>query len=92
MATQATFNKIKRSFTISPESAAFLQEARQQSNAGSDSEALDLLLRELMLKRRLAAIEAAYTDYYDAISGDQLQEDSAWAEMAGRSLVTGVDQ
>jgi hypothetical protein len=92
MATRATFNKIKRSFTITPESAAFLREARQETNAGSDSEALDLLLHELMLKRRLRAIEVAYTDYYDSITDAQSTEEREWAEMAGPNLIASAEQ
>jgi hypothetical protein len=84
-------NKIKRSFTITPESAQFLREARKEIHAGSDSEALDLLLRELMLKRKLRALDAAYTDYYDSISEAQSCEEQEWATMAGPGLVAGLE-
>ena len=90
MTYQATSNKIKRSFTITPESAAFLRQSRQEINAGSDSEALDLLLRELMHKRKLRAIDAAYTDYYDAIPDSQVEEEREWAEMAGPNILAGI--
>ena len=49
MAIQATVRKIKRSFTLAPEVAAFVTETRARRRAGSDSEALNLLLRESML-------------------------------------------
>lgn len=91
MTTQATANKIKRSFTISPESLAFLQEARQERQAGSDSETLELLLGELMLKRKLRKIETAYTDYYDSVSDEQLVEDQEWARMAGPNVLNRVE-
>ena len=84
-------NKVKRSFTITPESAQFLRQARTEIHAASDSEALDLLLRELMLKRKLKALDAAYTDYYDSISEAQLGEEQEWATMAGPGLVAGID-
>ena len=41
---------MKRSFTLTPEVAAFVTETRQRRRAKSDSEALVLLLRELMLE------------------------------------------
>ena len=91
MSTQATANKIKRSFTITPESAAFLREARAERNAASDSETLDLLLKELMVNRQLAAIDAAYKDYYDSISDGQIEEESEWAKMVGRNVFAGIE-
>jgi hypothetical protein len=91
MATQATLNKIKRSFTITPESAEFLREARAERNAASDSETLDMLLRELREKRQLAAIDAAYTEYYDSVSDEQLEEESEWAKMVGPNVFAGIE-
>jgi hypothetical protein len=91
MATKATLNKIKRSFTISPESEAFLRESRAERKAGSDSETLDLLLKELMDKRKLAAIDAAYTDYYDSISDDQIAEEREWAQKVGPNVFAGIE-
>jgi hypothetical protein len=92
MAATATPNKIKRSFTITPESAEFLREARQEINAGSDSEALDLLLRELILQRKRKAIAKAYTDYYDTISETDLAGETAWAEWVGPNVLAGMDE
>jgi hypothetical protein len=91
MATHATLHKIKRSFTITPESAAFLRAARAERNAGSDSETLDLLLRELMEKRKLAEIDAAYTAYYDAASDEQLAEETEWAQKVGPNVFAGIE-
>ena len=89
MAAHATLNKIKRSFTITPESAAFLRLARAERNAGSDSETLDLLLKELMEKHKLAEIDEAYTAYYDAASDEQLEDEKEWAEMVGPNVLAG---
>jgi len=91
MATQATPNKIKRSFTITPESVAFLCEARAERNARSDSETLDILLKELGEKRKLAAIDAAYTAYYDSASDEQLAEETEWAKHAGPNVFAGME-
>ena len=86
-----TAHKVKRRFTISPESAQFLSQARQEIRAGSDSEALDLLLRELMVKRKLKALHAAYTDYYDTVSDAQADQEQEWAAMAGPALASGIE-
>jgi hypothetical protein len=59
MTIQATDRKMKKSFTLAPESVAFLSETRQRRKAGSDSEALDMLLRELMLEAKRQELEAA---------------------------------
>jgi len=90
MSSQATTNKIKRSFTITPESALFLRQSRQEINAGSDSEALDLLLRELMVKRKLRAVDAAYTDYYNSIPDTQVTEERDWAEIVGPNILADI--
>ena len=91
MATHPPLNKIKRSFTITPESAAFLREARKEVNAGSDSEALDLLLKELIEKRKLAEIDAAFKEYYDTASDQQLAEEQEWAAMVGPNILAGME-
>jgi len=91
MATHAIPNKIKRSFTITPDSAEFLRLAREEIRAGSDSEALDMLLRELMLARKTKALEAAYASYYDSLPEESLAEEESWASMAGPDMITGGD-
>ena len=55
MTIQATSRKVKRSFTLTPEVVAFVGEMRQKRGAGPDSEALDLLLREVMLEAKRQA-------------------------------------
>jgi hypothetical protein len=87
MTMQATTRKMKKSFTLTPESIAFLGETRHLRNAGSDSEALDLLLRELMLEAKLRRIDAAYKEYYDTASEEELAEQLQWAEMAGPNIL-----
>ena len=91
MTAQATLNKIKRSFTISPESATFLRDVRAERNAGSESETLDLLLKELMEKRKLAEIDAAFKEYYDTASDAQLAEEREWAQMVGPNVIAGLE-
>ena len=90
MTTQATLNKIKRSFTISPESAAFLRAVQAERKVRSESETLDLLLRELIEKVKLAEIDAAYAAYYDSASEEQLAEETEWAKQVGPNVFAGV--
>jgi hypothetical protein len=92
MTMQATNRKIKRSFTLMPESVAFVGETREKRGAGSDSEALDLLLRELMLEAKRREIDAACQEYYDGASDKDLTEQRQWAEMAGPNIWNGIPE
>ncbi len=80
MTMQATARKMKRSFTLTPESVAFVADTRQKRRAGSDSEALDLLLREARLEVKRQELEASITAYYDSISDEERKEQADWAE------------
>lgn len=91
MTTQATTRKMKRSFTLMPESVAFLAKTRQKRGAGSDSEALDLLLREAMQEAKLQEIDAAYKEYYDTASDEELAEQGEWARMVGPNIMVDID-
>jgi len=91
MTMQATVRKMKRSFTLTPESVAFVAQTRQKRKAGSDSEALDWLLRELMLEAKRQAIDAAYKEYYDTASDAELAEELEWAEMVGPNIMVDID-
>ena len=61
MTIHATNRRVKRSFTLTPDVAAFVSETRQKQRARSDSEALDLLLRESMLEAKRRQLDAAFT-------------------------------
>jgi hypothetical protein len=82
---------MKRSFTLTPEAVAFVGETRQKRGAGSDSEALDLLLREAMLDAKRKEIDAAYKAYYDTASDEELAEQREWAELAGPNVFADID-
>lgn len=90
MTMQATSRKMKRSFTLAPEIVAFVGETRQKRGAGSDSEALDLLLREVMLAAKRQEMDAACKEYYDTASDEELAEQREWAELAGSNMFLGV--
>ena len=90
MTTQAASRKVKRSFTLAPESVAFVHETRQRRRASSDSEALDLLLKDLMLEAERQKIDAAFRAYYDSVGGDDLREQSEWAQGTTRNMWAGI--
>lgn len=79
-------NKIKKSFSISVESDAFIRRMSKERKSNSDSETLDALLSELMATRRQKALEAAYTNYYDSLSDDEVAEERAWGAFAESQL------
>jgi hypothetical protein len=83
---------VKRNFTLSAEALAFLGETRQKRGLRSDSAALDLLLREAMLGEKLRQIDAAYKEYYDTASDEELAEQREWAEMTGPNIFAGVPE
>ena len=91
MTIQATARKLKRSFTLTPESVSFVSETRKKRRANSDSEALDLLLRELILEAKRRQLDAATKAYYDSASDEELAEQSEWAEMAGPNIFVDMD-
>jgi hypothetical protein len=91
MTIQATTRRVKRSFTLTPDVAAFVTETREKQRAKSDSEALVLLLRELMLESKRQQLDAAYKAYYDTASDEELAEQSEWAEMAGPNIMLDLE-
>jgi hypothetical protein len=82
--------KIKKSFSISRESDAFIRKACRERRSNSESETLDALLSELMTIRQRHAIEAAYTDYYDSITEKEIAEETAWGSFVEAQLAEKV--
>ena len=82
--------KVKKSFSISLESEAFLRRMRKERKVSSESETLDVLLRELIAAQKQRAIESAYADYYDSLYDDEVAEQRAWGAFAETQLTEGV--
>jgi len=82
--------KIKKSFSISVASDSFIRRSCRERKSDSESETLDALLSELMAIRQQKAIEAAYGDYYDSLSQDEVAEESAWGAFAESQLAKEV--
>jgi hypothetical protein len=92
MATYTTPRKLKASFTLTPESLEFVRQMRVDRNAGSDSEALDMLLRELAQQEQLRQLDAAVKEYYDNATDEELAEQDSWARGAGPNMFAGVPE
>jgi hypothetical protein len=92
MTIQATTRKVKCSFTLAPDSVAFVRELRKQRKARSDSDALDSLIREAILESKRQAIEAAFKEYYDTVSDEVLQEEREWAKGTSQNMWRGVPE
>jgi metal-responsive CopG/Arc/MetJ family transcriptional regulator len=92
MTTRATVRKLKRSLTLSVDVVAFVDEARKKRGASSESEAVDLLLREAMLDARRQELELACKEYYDTAADEELAEQREWAERIGPNMWIGVQE
>jgi hypothetical protein len=78
--------KIKKSFSISVESDAFIRKSCKERKSDSESETLDALLSELRAIRQQQAVEAAYTDYYDSLNDEDVAEERSWGAFAESQL------
>jgi Arc/MetJ family transcription regulator len=79
MPIQAKTRKMRRSFTLTPEVVAFISDTRERRGVRTDSEAVELLLREAMPEAGPQDIDAAYKEYYDSASDEVLAEQREWA-------------
>jgi hypothetical protein len=80
MTTAIAKRRIKKSYSISVEAESFVRRVRKTRKIASDSEALDMLLREAIEVHRKSAVDAAYKAYYDSASDKELEEEQSWAE------------
>ncbi|HEV2198639.1 MAG TPA: hypothetical protein VGR73_02375 [Bryobacteraceae bacterium] len=74
--------RAKKSFTLSPESVAFLEAMRKQRRAPSVSAVLDAILQAARREQGKAAVERAVADYYGSLSNEEAAEQSTWGEFA----------
>jgi hypothetical protein len=86
MTVATSAQRVKKSFSISREAESFIHKVRQMRNIASDSETLDILLRESIEVHRKSAADAAYKAYYDSASEQELEEEKIWAEFGTAQL------
>jgi hypothetical protein len=92
MKNPARDRKLRRTFTLSPESLAYLEQEARRQQTDSQSSVLDELLQEKTRERRLAALEANVSAYYDGLSDAEVEEDKVWGEFAGSHLALQEDE
>jgi len=75
-------HKEKKSYTLSPESVAFLETMRKKRHAGSISAILEEILQSVRRAQERASIERAVVDYYSKLSSEEAAEQVMWGEFA----------
>ena len=84
--TPPPHRKTKKSYTLSLESAAFLETIKKQRRAASVSAALEELLQSARREHQRAAIGQAVADYYSSLSDREFREQAQWGEFALREF------
>ena len=74
--------KQRRSFTLSPQSIAYLEIEKRRRQADSTSAVLDDILRERLKEKEREKIGASIAAYYDSLSDDQVAENQQWARLS----------
>jgi hypothetical protein len=77
--------KTKKSFTLSPEALAFLEQVRKKRRAESASAALE----EILQAARRASVEQSVADYYSGLSGEDRAEQAEWGKFALSEFLAG---
>lgn len=84
--------KERKSFTLSRESVALLNDlraTRRGSRRGSVSAVLDDLLRALDKQRKREAVDQAITSFYDGLSEQARAEEKEWGEFSLAQFMDG---
>lgn len=78
--------KAKKSYTLSPESVAFLEALRKKQRAASISAILEEILQTVRRDHDRAAVDRAVADYYGSLTPEEVSEQAEWGELARREL------
>jgi len=74
--------KARKSYTLSPESVAFLEGQAKTRRAASVSAILDELIQSVRSAQERDALEKAVEGYYSALSDRDVQEQAQWGDFA----------
>ena len=85
-ATGTSERRAKKSYTLSPESVAFLEALRKKQRAASISAILEEILQTARREHDRAAVDRAVADYYGSLSTDEVAEQAEWGELALREF------
>ncbi len=80
--SKKTARKAKKSYTLSPESLAFLETLRKRRRAASISSVLEEILQAIRRRQERAGIEKSVTAYYSSLSDQEVAEQAQWGEFA----------
>jgi hypothetical protein len=89
----AKANKERKTFTLSRESIALLNDlraARRGPHHRSVSAVLDELLRALDKQRKREAIDQAVTSFYNGLSPEMHAEEQEWGEFSLAQFMDGL--
>ena len=86
MKNRRSTRKQRRTFTLSAESLAYLEQEARRRKIESQSALLDELLLEQTREQQLAATEDKIKAYYDSLSDEEVEEQRAWGEFAEQNL------
>jgi hypothetical protein len=79
--------KVKKSYTLSPESVDFLETQRKKRRARSSSAVLEEILQAVRREAELARMNQSVIDYYDSLSDEEMKELSEWGEFGLSQLL-----
>jgi hypothetical protein len=82
MPRSSTARKAKKTFSLSREAVEYLESVRKEKKRGTISSVLEDIIRQQQQARELERISASVTHYYDSISEEQREEDSAWGKFS----------
>jgi hypothetical protein len=85
-AAKKTEHKEKKSYTLSPESVAFLEALRKRRRAASISSVLEEILQAVRRQQERASIEKSVAAYYSSLSDEEALEQAQWGEFALREF------
>jgi hypothetical protein len=77
-----TTRKTRKSYTLSPESVAFLERVSRARRSPSVSSVLDELIESVRRAQEREALEQAVTGYYSALSEKEVKEQAQWGDFA----------
>jgi hypothetical protein len=84
--------KLRRTFTLSQESLAYLDRETRRQNSESYSAVLDEILREKTREQKLSELEANIAAYYDSLAADELTEQREWGELTKQTLALNEEE
>jgi hypothetical protein len=82
MKRSALARKERKTYTLSSEAIAILENERKERQANSASAALEELLKERRQQREMAEFAASVTRYYDSLSDEEIEEERLWGQFA----------